>query len=264
MLLPKKDREERAIRRFLEYYNQANGASYDINKCEWLDRPPRTEQGLNDPVPDCLCLDPVSGTNMVVEYTMLTGEQDLKLTEGAEKFLTDVRERLTCKLAGVFLLHDWGVNAIRFTANTRDSKIAQLCQEILAVASGLAEGEDGEISQPFPVKLRKEKACKVKTNCALVWISPEGTNGNQLDKQLERVLREANRKFTSWSAKQTVLLVNIWETGLDYQRFKTELFESVDMGEYSSIKHLYLSDGLPDPPIYHLWSYPLRKQRFRQ
>ena len=120
MLLPKKDREERAIRRFLEDYNQANGTSYEIK--EWLDRPPRSGQELQGPIPDCLCIDPPSGNEMVIESTMLTGVQDLKLTQGAEKFLADVRTQLSCKLPGVFLLYDWGVNAIRFTAKNRERK----------------------------------------------------------------------------------------------------------------------------------------------
>lgn len=257
VLLPKEEREERAIRRFLEYYNQANGTSYDINECEWLDSQPRIGQEQQEPIPDCLCIDAVSGIELVIERTMLTGEQDLKLTEGAEKFLADVRMQLRCKLPGVFLLHDWEVNAIRFTAKSRELKIAQLCQEILTAASMLADGEEICLSQPFPVKLRKEEASKVKTNCALVWVSPEGAyypNKNRLDQQFRQALDEANRKFTSYNNKQTVLLINIWETGLDYQIFKTELFKSVDIGEYSNIKHIYLSEGLPDLPIHHLWS----------
>lgn len=254
MLLPKEDREERAIGIFLEYYNQANEKSYRIK--EWLDRPPRIgqEQG---PIPDCLCVDTVSGTGMVIERTMLTGVQDLKLTQGAEKFLADVRTQLSCKLPGVFLLYDWGVNAIRFTAKNRERKIAQLCQEILTVAPMLAEGEEAPLCQPFPVKLRKEEACKVKTNCALVYVSPKGaysTNENQLDQQFRQALNEANKKFRSYTDIQTVLLINIWETGLDYEEFETELLKSVDMEEYPNIKHIYLSEGLPDPPIYHLWS----------
>jgi hypothetical protein len=188
---------------------------------------------------------------------MLTGEQDLKLTQGAEKFLADVRTQLSCKLPGVFFLHEWGVNAIRFTAKSRKQKVAQLCREILIAAPMLAEGEEVPLSHPFPVKLRKEESHKVKTNCALVWVSPEGaysTNENQLDQQLRQVLNEANRKFTSYTDKQTVLLINIWETGLDYEEFENELSEKVGLKEYSNIKHIYLSEGLPDPPIYHLWS----------
>jgi len=256
MLLPKKDSEERAIRRFLEYYNQANGVAYKIK--EWLDRAPCIGQELQGPIPDCLCVDAVSGAEMVIERTMLTGEKDLRLTQGAEKFLADVRTQLNCKLPGVFLLHDWGVNAIRFTtAKNREQKIAELCQVILKVAPTLAKGEEASLYQPFPVKLRKEEAHKVKTDCALVWVSPEGaysTNKNPLDRQLRQVLDEANKKFTSYTDKQTVLLINIWETGLDYEGFEKELFEVVDSKEYSNIKHIYLSEGLPDPPIYHLWS----------
>ena len=257
VLLPKEDREERAIGIFLEYYNRANGTSYDINECEWLDRQPQIGQEQQGPIPDCLCMDAVNGTEMVIERTMLTGAQDLKLTQGAEKFLADVRGRLSCKLPGVFLLHDWGVNAIRFMAKNRERKIAQLCQEILAAAPMLVEGEEIPLSQPFPVKLRKEEAHKVKTNCALVWISPEGAyspNKNQLDPQLRQVINEANKKFTSYADKQTVLLINVRETGLNYEEFQTELFEGVDLEEYSNVKHIYLSEGLPDPPIYHLWS----------
>jgi len=255
MLLSKEDREERAIGVFLDYYNQANGTSYRIK--QWLDRPPRIGQEPQEPIPDCLCIDAVSGTEMVIERTMLTGVHDLKLTQGAERFLADVRNQLSCKLPGVFLLHDWGISAIRFTAKNRESKIARLCQEILTVAPMLAEGEEAPLCQPFPAKLRKEEACKVKTNCTLVWVPLGGAysaNENQLDQQFRRVLNEANKKFRSYTGIQTVLLINTWETGLDYQEFEAELLESVDMEEYPNIRHIYLSEGSPDPPIYRLWS----------
>ncbi len=254
MLLSKEEREERAIRRFLEYYNQANGTSYQIK--QWLDRLPRSGQRLQGPTPDCLCTDNLTGMEIVIECTMLTGEQDLKLTEGAEKFLADVRTQLSCKLPGVFLLYDWGVNAIRFTARNRERKTTQLCQEILSAVPMLAEGEEVPLYQPFPVKLRKEEARKVKTNCALIWVPPEGaysTNENQLEKQLREVFDEASKKFTSYAHKQTVLLINVWETGLDYKEF-SELFEGIGMEEYSNIKHIYLSEGSPAQPAYHLWS----------
>jgi len=188
---------------------------------------------------------------------MLTGEQDLKWTQGAEKFLAEVKTQLSCKLPGVFFLQDWGVNAIRFTARNRKQKIAELCQAILKIAPTLAEGEEASLYEPFPVKLRKEEARKVKTDCALVWVSPKGvysTNKKPLDQQLSQVLDEANKKFTNYTEKQTVLLINIWETGLDYGEFEKELSEKVGLKEYSNIKHIYLSQGLPDPPIYHLWS----------
>lgn len=255
MLLPKKDREERAIRRFLQYYNQANGTSYEIK--EWLDRRPSIGQELQGPISDCLCVDAVSGAEMVIERTMLTGEQDLKLTQGAEKFLAEVRTQLGCKLPGVFFLQDWGVNAIRFTAKNRKQKIAELCQAILKVAPTLAEGEQASLYQPFPVQLRKEEAHKVKTNCALFWVSPEGaysTNESQPYQQLRQILNEANRKFASYTDQQTVLLIIIWETGLDYEELRNELLEEIDLKAYSSIRHIYLSEGLPDPSIYHLWS----------
>ena len=254
VLLPKEEIEERAIRKFLKYYNQAHGTSYDI--FEWLDRSPRMRQELHGPIPDCLCIDAVNETEMVIERTMLTGGQDLRLSQGAEKFLADVRDRLSYKLPGVFLLYDWGVNAIRFTVKSRERKITQLCQEILAAAPMLAEGEEVPLSQPFPVKLRKEEAYRVKTNCALVWFPPRARspNENQLDQQLAQVLDEASKKFTRYTDKQTVLLINIWETRLNYKRFEEELFEGVVMEKYPNIEHIYISEGLPDPPIYHLWS----------
>jgi hypothetical protein len=252
MLLRKEDREERAIGIFLEYYNQVNGTCYTIK--EWLDRPPP----IQGHVPDCLCVDTVSGTELVIERTMLTGERDLKLEHGAEKFLADVGNQLACKLPGVFFLHDWGINAIRFKGErNREQKIAELRQAILKIAPTLAEGEEASLRQPFPVKLKKVEAHKMKTNCALYWSPPQAVyapNKNRLDKQFMRVLEEANGKFTSCSDKETVLLINIWETGLDYHIFKTELLESVEMGKYPNIKHIYISEGLPDPLIYHLWS----------
>jgi hypothetical protein len=256
MLLAKRDREEKAIRRFLEYYNQVNKASYEIK--EWLDRVPGTRQGVQTPIPDCLCIDTIDGTKMLIERTMLTGDQDLKLYQGASEFLSDVRAQLGCKLPGVFLLHDWGVNAITFTTKNRGQKIAELCGMILEVAPTLAEGEEAQLCQPFPVKLRREEARSVMTNCALVWVLPEGAhrvNASQLDRQFSRVLEEANGKFTSYSDEQTVLLVNIWETGVNYEEFG-ELFVGIDMAKYPNIKHIYLSEGLPKPPIHHLWSKP--------
>jgi len=255
IFLPKEDREERAVERFLAYYNQANKTSYEIK--EWLDRTPRVGQGQKGPIPDCLCVDAVSGTQMVIERTMLTGEQDLKLTQSTEKFLTDVRSQLDCKLPGVFLLYDWGVYAIRYRANDRQTKIDQLCQEILRVAPTLAEGEEVPLCQPFPVRLRKEEAWKVKTNCALTYVSPGGEysmNKKQLDQQFQQVLSEANEKFRSYISIPTVLLTNICETGLNYEEFEAEVLKKVDMEVYPNIRHIYLSEGLPDPPIYHLWS----------
>ena len=251
LILPREEREERAIGIFLEYYNQTHGTSYKVSK--WLDRSPQKGQKPPGPTPDCLCIDSDNKIEMVIERTMLTGKQDLKLTQGAEKFLTEVQERLNCKLPGVFLLYDWGVNAIEFTNKNKEMKINQFCQEILAAAPKLVESEEVPISQPFPVKIRKEEAHKVKTNCALFWFplrSKRATN----KKQLEQVLEETNRKFTRYTDKQTVLLINIWETGLNYERFEEELFKGVVLGKYPNIKHIYLSEGLPKPPICHLWS----------
>ena len=258
MLLHKEEIEERAVGIFLEYYNRAYRTSYSINECEWLDRTPRTRQKPQGPIPDCLCKDTINGTEMVIERTMMIGEQDLKLTQGAEKFLTDVRDRLSCKLPGVFLLHDWEINAIMF-ADTRDreEKIAQLCQAILTTAPILADGQEVILSQPFPVKLRKEEDYKVKSNCALVWtpLECEGErNKNSFDHQLRQVINEANEKFIGYSDKQTVLIINIWETGLNYDHFKTTLLKEIVMADYSNIMHIYLSEGLSDPRIDHLWS----------
>jgi len=250
-LLPKKDREERAVGRFLEYYNRTHGTSYEIS--EWLDRSPGVGTKAYEPIPDCLCRDAVNGTEMVIEYTMLTGNEDLGLSEGARKFLQDVSEHLRCKLPGVFLLHDWGVDAIKFTAHNKEMKIAQFCQEILAAAPRLAEGEEVTLFQPFPVKLRKEEADRCRTNCALVWVPPKSARLPK-ENQLTHVLDEANKKFTRYTDRQTVLLVNIWETGLDYNEFEEELFQQITMEKYPNIKHIYLSEGSPDPPIYRLWS----------
>lgn len=250
-MLPKEKREERAVERFLEHYNQVNGTSYQTP--QWLDRTPRIGEGQQGPIPDCLCKDPVSGAEMVIERTMLTGKKGLKLMEGANKFLTEVRLRLECKLPGVFFLHDWGVDEIRYKSNTREEKITQLCQEILGVAPTLAGGEEAQLWQPFPVKLRKEEAWKVLTNCALTY-APLGEASPIDHHRLEEVLDEANKKFANYIHMSTVLLMNIWDTGLDYEAFEEELFQSVDMGEYPNIDQIYLSEGLPDPIIYHLWS----------
>lgn len=251
-MLPRENREERAVERFLEHYNQVNGTSYQ--NIQWLDRTPRIGEGQQGPIPDCLCKDQVSGAEMVIERTMLSGEKVLRLEAGANEFLTEVRRRLECKLPGVFLLHDWGVDEIRYRSNTREEKITQLCQEILRVAPTLAEGEVAQLEQPFPVKLRKEEAWNTRTNCALVYtplvniVSPVGRH------QLKKVLDEANEKFINYIHISTVLLINIWATGLDYKAFKEALFQSVDMREYPNIEQIYLSEGLSDPIIYHLWS----------
>ena len=252
MLLPKNDAEDRAMERFLESYNRTNGAYYKIN--QWLDRPPRSPQG---PSPDCLCIDTHNCSEMVIERTTLADTQVLKLREGAAKFLREARTKLGSRLPGVFLLHDWGVNAIRFTAKNRRRQIAELCEEILAAAPNLADGEEVPLYDPFPVKLRKEEAWRVKTNSALVWVPPGGERSDsehEIEQKLRKVLNEANSKFTSYTDKQTVLLMNIWETGRNYEEFQNELFEKIDLREHPNIKHIYLSEGLSDPPIYHLWS----------
>jgi len=252
-MLSKDKREERAVSRFLEYYNQVHETSYSGTNIDWLDRKPRIGQWQQGPIPDCLCKDPASGTAMVIEYTMLASKEGLKRTEGACKFLAEVRIRLERKLPGVFLLHDWGVDEIKYKSNTREEKISQLYQEILRVAPTLAEGEEAQLCQPFPVKLRKEEASKVRTNCALIYFLPSRAPSADCHR-LKGILSEADRKFASYSHLLTVLLINIWETGLDYEAFKRELFQSVDMEAYKNIKQVYLSEGLPDPIIYHLWS----------
>jgi HrpA-like RNA helicase len=249
-LLPKEDREERAVLRLLEYYNHTHGTSYEIS--EWLDRSPRVDAKAYESIPDCLCTDAINLPEMVVECTMLTGSKDLRLSEGAQKFLEDVRERLTCKLPGVFFLYDWGVDAIRFTARNKEKKITEFCQEILAVAPKLAEGDEVTVSQPYLVKLRKEEADRVTTDSGLVWVLPEIPRLPKV-KQLTQILDEANRKFTRYSDRQTILLINIWETGLDYKAFEEELFQQIATEKYPNIKHIYLSEGSPDPPVYHLW-----------
>lgn len=254
-LLPKKDREERAVQRLLEYYNLTYGTSYEVS--EWLDRSPTVDAKAHGPIPDCLCTDAINGSEMVIERTMLTGGRDLKLSEGAQRFLEDVRERLTCKLPGVFFLYDWGVDAMHFTTQNREKKIAEFCQEILAAAPKIAEGNEVTISQPFLVKLRKEETERVRTDCGLVWVLPEVPRSPKV-KQLAQILDEANRKFACYSDRQTILLINIWETGLDYRGFEEKLFQQIAMEKYPSIKHIYLSEGSPDPPVYHLWPKPNR------
>ncbi|GEM_PF-5176076 len=255
LMLPKNDREERAISRFLDYYNQTNATSYEI-RC-WLDREPRSKHDPQESIPDCLCVDATNGNEMIIEYTMLTGDHDLRLAEGAEKFLADVRTAVKCQLPGVFLLYDWRVNALRFTSNNRGEKIAELCREILAVAPGLAEGQEVLLSQPFPVKLRKEEASKVKADSALIWTPLEANSNsrNPIDQQLLNVLDEGNRKFVRYDYKATILLINIWETGLDYEGLKRIFPREVTLKEYPNIKHIYLSEGLPNPLIYHLYAH---------
>jgi len=251
-MLPREKREDEAVKRFLEHYNQVNETSYQIIR--WLDRTPQIREEQQGPIPDCLCKDQVSGAEMIIERTMLADEKVLRLEEGANKFLTEVRRRLECKLPGVFLLYEWGVDEIRYRSNTREEKITQLCQEILRVAPTLAEGEVAQLEQPFPVKLRKEKAWQVTTNCDLVYTSLSNNAFPVGRHQLEEILDEANKKFINYIHISTVLLINIWATGLDYETFKKELFQSVDMREYPNIEQIYLSEGLPAPIIYHLWS----------
>ena len=127
----------------------------------------------------------------------------------------------------------------------------------MAAAPKMAEGEELILSHPFPVTLRIEEARKVKTHSALVWILPRGSRPRhdiQLVEQLEQVLLEANRKFKHYSDQPTALLINIWETGLEYETLEKELFEVERMIEHPNIGHIYLSEGLPDPLIYRLCS----------
>lgn len=256
-MLPREEREERAVGKFLEYYNQTNNTSYQVVK--WLDRAPHLRSEQPGPIPDCLCRDENSRKQMVIERTMLTGEQDLELAKGAEQFLSDVSTQSKGKLPGVFRLDDWGVNAIHYTANNRQQKIDQLCQQILNIAPTLTEGEVVCLSDPFPVKLIKlvrEDADRLVTKSALLYDIPNclSTNDKQpLVQQFEHVLSEANKKLQSYTEIPTVLLLNIWETGLDYQYFKAEILSRVNMEDYQNITHIYLSEGQPEPLIYNLW-----------
>ena len=256
-MLPREEREERAIGKFLEYHNQTNNTSYQV--VVWLDRVPHLRLEQPGPTPDCLCRDENSGKQLVIERTMLTGEQDLELTKGAEQFLDDVSTQLKGKLPGVFRLDDWGVNAIRYTGYNRQQKIDQLCQQILDIAPKLTKGEVVCLSDPFPVKLVKlvrEDADRLVTKSALLYETPEciyTKDRQELTKQLQDVLSEADRKFQGYTQIPTVLLLNIWETGLDYQYFKAEIFSKVNMEDYPNIMRICLSEGQPEPPIYNLW-----------
>ena len=257
-MLPREEIEERAVGKFLEYHNQTNNTSYQVVK--WLDRAPHLILEQPGPIPDCFCRDENSRKQMVIERTMLTGEQDLELTKGAEQFLGDVGTQLKGKLPGVFRLDDWGVNAIHYTTNNRQQKIDQLCQQILDITPTLTKGEVVSLSDPFPVKLIKlvrEDADRLVTKSALLYNIPDcvcAKDRQVLTKQLQDVLSEADKKFQSYTQIPTVLLLNIWETGLDYQYFKAEIFSKVNMKDYPNIMHIYLSEGQPEPPIYNLWS----------
>ncbi len=253
-MLPKEEREERAVGKFLDYYNQNNDTSYQI--VEWLDRDSRNRLEQQGPIPDCLCVDNNSGKQIVIERTMLTGEQDLKLIQGAEQFLGDVNTQLKGKLPGVFRLDDWGVNAIIYTANNRQKKIDQLCQEILGIAPTLTKGEVVSLSEPFPVKLVREDEERFVANSALLYNIPDcvcAKDRRQLTKNLQHILSEADKKFQNYIKYPTVLLLNIFETGLDYGYFKAEIFSKVNMGNYPNIMYIYLSEGQAEPPIYNLW-----------
>lgn len=257
-MLPREEREERAIGKFLKYHNQTNNTSYRLVK--WLDRVPHHKSEQPGPIPDCLCKDENSGKQLIIERTMLTGEQDLELVKGAEQFLCDVSTQLKDKLPGVFNLDDWGVNAIHYTANNRQQKIDQLCQQILDTAPTLTEGEMTCLSDPFPVKLiklAKEDADRLVTKSVLLYTIPACAYAKDrqiLSKQLEDVLIGADKKFQRYTKIPTVLLLNIFEIGLDYGYFKAEVFSKVNMGNYPNIMHIYLSEGQADPPIYSLWT----------
>ena len=58
-MLPKEERKERDVGKFLEYYNQTNDTSYQI--VEWLDRAPHFKLEQPAPIPDCFCRDENSG-----------------------------------------------------------------------------------------------------------------------------------------------------------------------------------------------------------
>jgi len=249
MLLPKGKREERAIANFLKYFNNETGSSYQVK--EWLDR--GNQQG---PIPDCLCEDSASGANIVIEHTILASTEDLRLSQGTAKFLGEVRCRLNCRLPGVFLLHDWEVDEIEYSTNERDSKIDQFCQEIMEVTTTLSDGEVAQLHQLFRVKLRKEEAHRVTADCALVYTPLCGNpslHGEKLINKFEDILKEANSKFENYTSAPTFLLVSIWETGLDYRGFETELQGRLDMSEYPNVNNIYLSEGDPRCLVYRFW-----------
>lgn len=244
MMLPAEEREDRAIENFLNYYNQTNGTSY---------RPERPK----DKRIDFICKDDVTGAEIVIECTTLADPKWLELEDKTRKILAKVEYRLRCKLPGVFLL--WAKEQIKYADNAKEALITQLCKEIEKTASNLAEGEEAQIDQPFDMTLVKEEARKVRTECALITHPPGGKYPlpkrmeQRIRAQFEVALSEANKKFANYTHMSTILLVNIWETVRDYETLKGDMFQSIDMGKYPNIKHIYLSEGLPDPPIYHLW-----------
>jgi hypothetical protein len=120
----------------------------------------------------------------------------------------------------------------------------------LDIAPTLTKGEVVSLSNPFPVKLVREDADRLVTKGALLYNIPDCASTNdkqQLSKQFQHVLSEADKKFQSYTEIPTILLLNIWETGLDYQYFKAEIFSKVNMEDYPNIMHIYLSEGQPEP-----------------
>ena len=243
MILPKEEREDRAVRKFLEWYNRTKRTSFQA-------------QRPKDKRVDFICKDQMTGAELVIERTMLASQKYLKMNKGAKEFLDEISSRLKCKLPGVFLLHDFGMGGeIKYKGKTKKAMIDSLCQEILRVAPTLAEGEEAQLQlyQAYDVKLKKEEVQKYATNCALVYYLPSVAPSFDVA-EFECVLNEADRKFANYTHMPTILLASIGGTGLDYKELEEELFQSVDMRKYPNIKHIYLSEGSPDPKIYHLWS----------
>ncbi len=188
---------------------------------------------------------------------MLANTKDMERGQLSARFLSEVKERLRGNLQGIFRLYDWDIETISYNANNRTDQIEQLSQAILNAASTLGNGVAVKLNHPFPVKLMKLESHGISEESELLCTYPASEpslQGQRLQQQFKKVLEEANRKFERYTSMPTFLLVNIFETQLDYQEFNMDVAECIDMEQYPNIMNIYLSEGAPDPIVQCFWA----------
>ncbi|MEE8374149.1 MAG: hypothetical protein V3R87_10555, partial [Dehalococcoidia bacterium] len=194
--------------------------------------------------------DHTTGQKIAVELSRLRGPIDWKYDKTPGKLLEEVRTRLGGKLQGTFLLLA-GFKKIKVNQKNWKSTVEQLCQQVMTHAPCLAEGQETTLHIPFECTLRK-----MKTQGSTLGVEPpfivHGFDPDMTRKQLEETIDEANEKFKDYSDLLTIVLLGIWETGVEYDAF-AELLPGIDMNRYKNVEHVYLYDAAPDTWIYRLW-----------
>jgi len=242
----KEQQEKDLINHFLKYYNESTKTQYDLTD----KKPDKNNQTTKQP--DFVCKDAVTGEKIVIEISRLSGSKDWKWDTSASQFLGEVSSRLKGKLPGTFLLLPV-IEIIKFNQKNKKPMMDQLCEKILACAPALAGGEEATLSEPFACRLRKYKEDGSQLGVETPYQTLGGPSIEEIRCQFEQVLDEANEKFRDYSDQPTILLLGIWEAGVDYDMF-VKLLPIIDMNKYKDVKHVYLYDASPDKWIYHLWS----------